>query len=353
MSSRRATSRCCRTRPAAVVLRAGIRSVGAARESFELLALVRQLQEGHGAPASLAEVSRDSHHELESGGERVLALEIDALAGEYLFWFRPAGSGWEPRDMELAARARLAVLGKTRRHALDSVEPLLEQLRIGSESCVAISHELRNSVNSVAGWASLLRSETLPAERRARGVDVIGKNVRILQKLVDDLLETRRLGCENVALEQRSLDFGELVEDALQAILPDITEKALRLETELERPLGTLQGDAVRIRQVLSNVLANAVKFTPARGVVRVVARRTAGHVEVCVTDSGIGISPDFLPHAFEAFRQAAPGQSRERGFGLGLSIAKQLVELHGGRIVAESPGPGRGATFRIFLPAS
>lgn len=255
------------------------------------------------------------------------------------------------RDVSVQRRAerereRLLI---SEREARDEAE---RQSRIKDEFLATLSHELRTPMNAILGWLSMLTSGRAvkdPAEAMA----VIQRNAQMQAKLIEDLLEMNKLTSGTITLEFERVSLTTAVETAIQSIRPTADTKGVQLSVTFEPDLPELCADARRLQQILWNVIHNAVKFTPKGGRVQVVATRTHDAAEILVRDSGQGITPEFLPHVFERFRQGDPSTTRGAwGLGIGLSIAKHLVELHGGSIVAASTGPGQGSTFLVQLPA-
>ncbi|HEY6459517.1 MAG TPA: ATP-binding protein, partial [Polyangiaceae bacterium] len=224
--------------------------------------------------------------------------------------------------------------------------------RARDEFFATLSHELRTPLNAVAGWASLLRDNRLPPERHAHAVDIIARNAQALEQLIADLLDMSRVLAGRLRLDVASFDLATVVTAALDGVRAAATTKSLRIDTDLD-PIGaSLEGDAKRIQQVVWNVASNAVKFSRAGGEVRVSLRREDGVAVLRVLDHGEGMTPEFLRHAFEPFRQADASFARKSGgLGLGLAISRRLVDLHGGTIEARSDGLGTGAEITVRLP--
>src|SRR6478735_6833027 len=225
--------------------------------------------------------------------------------------------------------------------------------RMKEEFLATLSHELRTPLNAVLGWTRLLRKSRDLPEDAVNGLVVIERNARSQAQIIDDLLDMSAIISGKVRLDVQPVELALVVSTAIETIRPAAEAREIRLEGILDTASGPTRGDPHRLQQVLWNLLSNAVKFTPKCGCIIVRLSRTGSHFEVEVTDNGEGIEPDFLPHVFDRFRQADASSSRTHGgLGLGLSIVKQLVELHGGSIHATSAGRGQGATFRIELPA-
>jgi signal transduction histidine kinase len=216
-----------------------------------------------------------------------------------------------------------------------------------------VSHELRTPLNAIAGWVTLLRSANLPQERVADALETIDRNVRAQTRLIDDLLDVSRIISGKLSLELEPIDMSDVVGAAVEALRPAAEAKQISLQIELASGLGATLGDANRLQQVVWNLLANALKFTPAGGKVDVRLRPEGAGLELTIRDDGQGIAPEALPLIFDRFIQAETSFTRSHGgLGLGLAIVRHLVDLHAGRVSAESAGPGAGSTFRVFIPS-
>ena len=228
-----------------------------------------------------------------------------------------------------------------------------ERLSASKDEFLALlSHELRTPLNAILGWTQILRSGSVASANFEKGLAVIERNVRAQTQLVDDLLDMSRIISGQMRLEVQPVMPFAFVQGAIESARPAADARGVRLEAILDPAAGPVSGDANRLQQVVWNLISNAIKFTPGGGHVRVTFERVNSNIEICVADSGIGIRPDFLPHIFERFRQADATPTREHGgLGLGLSIVKHIVELHGGTVEANSDGEGQGATFRVRLP--
>ena len=230
-----------------------------------------------------------------------------------------------------------------------------ERLSTSKDEFLALlSHELRTPLNAILGWTQILRSGSLASANFEKGLGVIERNVRAQTQLVDDLLDMSRIISGQMRLDVQPVMPYAFVQGAIESARPAADARGVRLEAILDPGAGPVSGDANRLQQVVWNLISNAIKFTPRGGHVQVTFERVNSNIEICVADSGIGIQPDFLPHVFERFRQADATTTREHGgLGLGLSIVKHIVELHGGTVVANSDGEGQGATFRVRLPVA
>ena len=224
--------------------------------------------------------------------------------------------------------------------------------RLKDQFLAMVSHELRTPLNAVLGWADMLRNGSLDAVRSRRAVHAIHESAKRQAHLIDELLDVSRIISGKLRLERGAVDLHEIVRSAVEVVQPSVYAKHIDVVVDIDSSVGPFDGDGARLQQIVWNLLANAVKFTPERGALFLSLHRTRQGVEIAVTDTGIGISAGFLPSVFEPFRQADGSSTRRHsGLGIGLSIVKQLVEAHGGTITAESPGEGKGATFTVRLP--
>ena len=220
------------------------------------------------------------------------------------------------------------------------------------EFLAVVSHELRTPLNTLRLWAGVLRNGPRDAQTIARAVDTIDRNAILQARLIEDLLDASRIVSGRFRLAIERVDLAGIIEPAIEAVRAAARNKAIVLTSALDPATGAVLGDSTRLQQVVWNLLSNAVRFTPAGGRVTVGLRRLGPEAEVTVTDTGRGMAPGLLPRVFDRFRQGESGTMRSHGgLGLGLSIARQIVELHGGTIRADSPGEGRGATFTVCLP--
>ena len=224
--------------------------------------------------------------------------------------------------------------------------------RLKDEFLATVSHELRNPLNAILGWAHMLRLGKLTPPNAERAVETIYRNAQSQAQLVADLLDVSRIISGKLRLDMRQVDVIYIINAAIDSIRPAADAKSIRLQTILDPAAGPISGDADRLQQIVWNLLTNAVKFTPKGGRIQVRLQRINSHVEIVVSDSGVGINKEFLPHVFDRFRQADASTTRiHGGLGLGLSIVHQLVDLHGGSVNVHSEGEGKGATFTITLP--
>ena len=224
--------------------------------------------------------------------------------------------------------------------------------RLKDEFLATVSHELRTPLTAILGWSRLLEGGTLDDSVTQQAVEVIWRNAKAQAQIVDDILDVSRIITGNLYLDLHPLEVVPVVENAINVVRPTADAKGIKIEKCFDSKPAMVSGDANRLQQVIWNLLSNAVKFTESGGRVRVKVSRVGGAIEVSVWDTGRGISKEFLPYVFERFRQADSTTTRQHGgLGLGLAIARHLVEIHGGTINAESGGQDRGATFTIRLP--
>jgi len=229
-----------------------------------------------------------------------------------------------------------------------------ESSRLKEEFLATISHELRTPLSAILGWARMLRLGQLSEENAAKALDTIERNARAQAQLIDDLLDVSRIVTGKLRMDVRPSDPSTFIDAAVDAVRPAAEAKGVRMQKVMDTGLISIPGDPVRLQQVIWNLLSNAIKFTPRGGRVQIRSERVNSHLEIVVSDTGQGISPDFLPHVFDRFRQADQKTSRQHGgMGLGLAIVRHLVELHGGNVSAASDGEGKGSTFIVRLPIS
>jgi signal transduction histidine kinase len=232
------------------------------------------------------------------------------------------------------------------------IQRLKAESRGKDEFLAMLAHELRAPLAAIMGWVHLL-AQRGSEEEFEKGLEVIEQSVQVQGKLIEDLLVMSRMSTNRMALEMTGIDLRGVIDAAVESVRPAAAEKGMRLRKVLDTKVGLVRGDATRLQQVLSNLLTNAIKFTPERGWIEVSLQGMGAWAQIEVADSGAGISPEFLPHVFDRFRQEPASEGSHGGLGLGLAIARHLVELHGGEIEVRSGGKGQGATFTVRLPLS
>ena len=225
--------------------------------------------------------------------------------------------------------------------------------RVKDEFLSTLSHELRTPLTAIMGWSDLLLHDEVAPRKRRQAIETIARNANSQCQLINDLLEVSRIITGKLRLEFAACEMDSVIQAAVDSVRPTAEAKGVRLQVLLEPNAGPIFGDRERLQQIVWNLLSNGVKFTRHGGLVQVKLQRINSHVEVAVSDTGVGIRPDFLPHVFERFRQADGSTTRiYGGLGLGLAIVRHLVELHGGAAWAESSGEDRGSTFTVRFPA-
>jgi len=246
------------------------------------------------------------------------------------------------------------------RHEAENARHEAERLRAQAEGnnrakdefLMTLSHELRTPLNTILGWSSLLRTEKLDEETQAQALEVIERSCQTQTRLVDDILEVSRIITGKMVIESSPLQVAPVVQAAYISAEPAARAKGLQFSLDIEDPAALVLGDSARLQQIVWNLLSNAIKFTPKGGEVKVTLRRVDSMSQIEVRDSGEGIAPEFLPHVFDRFRQADSSMTRQHGgLGLGLSIVRHLVEMHGGLVSVESEGLGKGTAFFVSLP--
>jgi signal transduction histidine kinase/CheY-like chemotaxis protein len=362
---------------------------GAPREAFEKFGHPRATQlfgptfRGEGT-IRIADVLADPrygqmapHHGMPPGHLPVrsfLSVPVVSRGGDViggLFFAHPETGVFTQRTERLiegvAAQAAVAIdnarLYEDVRRAAEERKALLEAERaaraeaervslVKDEFLATLSHELRTPLNAILGWSQILRSRGFGDEELTEGLEVIERNAKAQTQLIEDLLDMSRIISGKVRLDVQRVDLQDVVKAAVASVRHSADAKDIRLTVVTDPLAGPVRGDPSRLQQCFWNLLSNAIKFTPRGGKVQVGLERVNSHLEVCVVDNGQGIKPEFLPHVFERFRQADSSTTRSHGgLGLGLSIVKSLVEMHGGTVRAKSGGAGQGATFCIELP--
>ena len=257
------------------------------------------------------------------------------------------------REIELRTALEEITRDQTRLHALaETNEQLYKEAQLANQEkdrfFAAVTHELRTPMTSIMGWARILRGEVLESADAGEAVAMIENSARAQARLVDDLLDASRIATGKLTIDRRHIDLNPVIEEAIRAAFPAATAKGVHLHTSLT-DLPALPADASRVRQIFDNLISNAIKFTPPGGSIDVVTELAADEVRVEVRDTGRGIAPEILPHIFERGWQSTSAE--QGGLGLGLTIVHYLARAHGGSIVAQSRGPGLGASFIVTFP--
>lgn len=223
---------------------------------------------------------------------------------------------------------------------------------IKDEFLALLSHELRTPLTSILGWSQMLVDGNLDPGESKHALEIVVRNARAQRQLIDDLLDVSRIITGKLRLDVRQVELAPLIRAVIDGLRPAAEARNIHLQTDLDSNLSPISGDPDRLQQVIWNLLTNAIKFTPPGGSVRVRLEHVASQVRITIDDTGLGIDRELLTHVFERFRQSDSSTTRNHGgLGLGLSIVRQLVELHGGTVTADSPGSGEGATFEVILP--
>jgi PAS domain S-box-containing protein len=266
------------------------------------------------------------------------AVPLLDSASEIIEWFGEAS--------DISDRKRIEAEREQIREAAERAN------QIKDEFLAVLSHELRTPLNPILGWTRLLRSGALDEAKTAHAIETIERNAKLQVQLIEDLLDISRVLRGKLSLNVMPVELNRIISSALETVRLSIEAKSLQIQMTLPLTVGLVNGDAARLQQVFWNLLSNAVKFTPEGGQIAVTLTQSETYAQIQVTDTGKGIRPDFLPYVFEHFRQEDGAITRKfGGLGLGLAIARQIIELHGGTVKAESAGEGQGATFTVNLP--
>lgn len=241
-------------------------------------------------------------------------------------------------DAQLAAEGRARDVAEAESRAKD-------------DFFLTLSHELRGPLNAIKSWVYLLRSGRLSADDMARGLETVERNTDAEARLITDMLDVSRIIAGQLCIDRRPVDLATLVTESAETVRPSADGVGIHVDIECESTERVITADADRLRQVVENLLINAIKFTPAGGRIDVRVGYDDQSARIAVRDTGQGIDSKLLPHVFERFRQGAPNSTQHRGLGLGLAIVQHIVELHGGSVAATSEGEGLGATFTVNLP--
>lgn len=276
-------------------------------------------------------------HSLEISIDNTVRAGVFVLVALLISWIDHA------RKKAIEERDQLLVREQQAREAAETVN------RTKDEFLAMVSHELRTPLNVISGWVSMLRSGKLHGEAAAEALERVERNARLQQHLIDDLIDVSRIASGTMRVEPRPMEVSPVIEEALRAVSLVVKAKDIAVYAEYPDEAITISGDPDRIQQVVWNLLSNV---TPRRGRILLSLERQEGHAILSVRDSGRGIRADFLPYVFERFRRDVNEEGEEsEGLGVGLSIVRHILELHGGSIEAESAGKDQGATFRVSLP--
>jgi len=291
-------------------------------------------------------------------------LKLQSQVDEIYLSLRPKAGGEIPMLVSASRHNNgesfvnnCVLLSMRERHKME--EELIRSRRIAEDAMRAkdeflavASHELRTPLTAMLGWLHLLKESDNDPALLGEALEVIDRNARMQAQLVSDILDISRIATGKLHLNTEKVNAAAILKDAVAVIRPAVEAKHIEIDEKIDIGVGTIAGDPSRLQQIFWNVLSNAVKFTPKSGKIEVRLRRVNSSVGITITDNGDGIPEDFLPYVFDRFRQADQAKSRHHGgLGLGLSIVKELVELHGGTIKATSDGPGKGAAFELRFP--
>lgn len=271
---------------------------------------------------------------------------------------RPSRYG-KATSHEVAKLAEALALADEEKHRLLEKERIARNeaeraSRLKDEFLATLSHELRTPLNAILGWSQLILSGNMKNGDIHKGLATIERNARAQNKLIEDLLEMSSIISGKVRLDMQQMDIASLIEAAVESVRPTAQAKGVTLKKTIAPRIGTITGDSSRLQQIFWNLLSNSIKFTPKGGWIEVVVEQSGSFLEIRINDSGLGISPEFMPYVFDRFRQGDASLTRQYGgLGLGLAIVKQLAELHGGTVRAESAGANQGSSFVVNLPLS
>ena len=337
-----------------------VRPVTVAGEAVGTLYISRDLEDlrdrvgvGAAAVAVFLLIALAASFVIASGIQRVIAAPLLELAGAA----RTISTG-QDYDVRVKASANdeVGVVIQAFNAMLDRISERNSELsranRLKDEFLATLSHELRTPLGAVLGWTRVLQTTGADGATKERALEAIERNARAQARLIEDLLEISRIVTGKLRLNVTPVDLAEIIDAAVEVVRPAAAAKQITLTTEIAVRPAMTSGDSDRLQQIIWNLIFNAVKFTEPGGAARIRLTRNTGY-RIVITDTGEGIDPRFLPHVFDAFRQADGTTTREHGgLGLGLAIARELVELHGGTIKARSDGVGRGSTFQVDLPS-
>ncbi|MBW4559677.1 MAG: response regulator [Mojavia pulchra JT2-VF2] len=272
-------------------------------------------------------------------------LPLKDQQGRVVKWFGSCTDIQEQKQLQ-QERAHLLELEQAARAKAETAN------RIKDEFLAILSHELRTPLNAILGWSKFLQSNSLEPAKTSQALATIERNAKLQVQLIEDLLDISRILQGKLTLNITNVDLGATVLAALESMQLAAQTKSIDINTIFESNVGQVLGDSTRLQQVVWNLLSNAVKFTPQGGKIEVRLGQANGYAQIIVSDTGKGINPEFLPYAFDYFRQADSSSTRKfGGLGLGLAIVRNIVEMHGGTVTAESPGEDKGTKFTVVLP--
>ena len=335
------------------VNQAAVKQYGYSREEFLAMNL-RDIQPREDLPAVEEYISRipdavsnasEWRHKKKDG----TVIDVEVIWQELLYRGRRAALvvANDISGRKRAEEEREQLLGKEQK-AREEAEAAN---RAKDEFLATVSHELRAPLNAMLGWAQILRSTRVDEKTLAHAIEIIERSARTQSRLIEDLLDTARIVSGRLRLDIQPVDLASLINNAVDVLRPASEAKEIEIQLKLNAGREVITGDPDRLQQVVWNLLSNAIKFTPKGGRVELRLKRADPHVRITVSDTGKGISPEYLPFIFDRFHQAEGSSTRRSGLGLGLSLVRHLVELHGGTVYAKSPGEGQGASFIINLP--
>ena len=316
-----------------------------------------ELWEEDARPSARAAVETAS-----SGGEGRFIGSCRTAKGELKWWEAVVSPALDHRSKPEFLVAILRDITEARQIEMERDELLLRERavrlqaeevnRLKDEFLATVSHELRAPLNAIQGWVKLLRDGRLDTDETARALETIERSTRAQNRIISDLLDVSRIITGKLSLNVSPIQPAAVIESAVESLRPAADAKEIGVELDLDHEAGPISGDSGRLRQVIWNLVSNAIKFTPKQGRVQVRLERAGESVVISVSDTGVGIAQDFLPFVFDRFRQGDGSSTRRQGgLGLGLAIVRHLTEMHGGSVGAHSPGPDQGATFFVKLP--
>ena len=283
-------------------------------------------------------------------GSDYMEVDLPSKTGDRVAQMRVTEISWQGNAYLVSLRD-ITELKRAEAERIQLLEQAQAANRAKDEFLAVLSHELRTPLNPILGWTQLLQNRQLNEAQTEKALAIIERNANLQVQLIDDLLDVSRIIQGRLKLQNSPINLKTVIANALETVQLAAQAKSIQIQTHLA-PVGLVQGDPTRLQQIIWNLLSNAIKFTPASGCVEVRLAAIGTDVQIQISDTGQGIASQFLPYVFDYFRQADSATTRSfGGLGLGLAIVRQLVELHGGSVTADSPGIGKGATFTVTLP--